>query len=440
MPPAPIAASDDGAPPAACDLLVVGAGIVGLAVAREALRRRPGLRVAVLEREDAVAAHQTGHNSGVAHSGLYYRPGSLKARLAVEGVEALLAFCAEHGVAHERCGKVVVATRAEELPRLDELERRGRANGVPGLRRLDAAGIRRHEPHVRGLDGLWSPGTGVVDFVGVTRALAADVRARGGTLHLGREVVGAARSDDGVRLRHRPRGASGGARTGPGGPAGDSDVSHARRAIVCAGAWADALAPRGAAPADADVRVVPFRGGYRVLSPEAASLVRGLVYPVPDPDLPFLGVHLTRGVDGEVHAGPTALLVGARDAYRLTRVRRTDLGATVRWPGTWRMARTWWRTAGGEIHRTVSRRAMAAELARMVPELRAHDLLPGPAGVRAQALRRDGGLVDDFVLDHDDRTLHVRNAPSPAATASLALAGEIVDRAEAAFGLEPAQR
>ncbi|CAB4909813.1 unannotated protein [freshwater metagenome] len=419
----------DGDPPGSCDLVVVGAGIVGLAVAREALTRRPGLRVVVLEREDAVAAHQTGHNSGVAHSGLYYRPGSLKARLAVQGVESLLAFCAEHGVAHERCGKVVVATRSEEVPRLDELERRGRANGVPGLQRLDPAGIRRHEPHVRGVDGLWSPGTGIVDFAGASRALAADVRARGGALHLGREVLGAARSGDGVHVRHRPRGAT-----------GAPDVLRARRAIVCAGAWADALAPRGAAPADGDVRVVPFRGAYRVLRPEAASLVRGLVYPVPDPDLPFLGVHLTRGTDGEVHAGPTALLVGARDAYRLTRVRRRDLGATVRWPGTWRMARTWWRTAGGEVHRTVSRRAMAAELARMVPDLRAADLLPGPAGVRAQALRRDGGLVDDFVLDGDDRTLHVRNAPSPAATASLALAAEIVDRAEASFGLEPTQR
>lgn len=410
-------------PPASADLVVVGAGIVGLAVAREALRRRPGLRVAVLEREDDVAAHQTGHNSGVAHSGLYYRPGSLKARLAVRGVEALYAFCAEHGVAHERCGKIVVATRPEEVGRLDELERRGRANGVPGLERLDPAGIRTHEPHVRGVDGLWSPNTGIVDFVGVTRALAAEVRALGGTVHLGCEVVDLARTDRGVRVVLR---------------AGVDGVVplDARRAIVCAGAWADVLAPRERVAADDDVRVVPFRGGYRVLRPAAAELVRGLVYPVPDPDLPFLGVHLTRGVDGEVHAGPTALLVGARDAYRLGRVRRADLGATVRWPGTWRMARTWWRTAGGEAHRTASRRAMAAELRRMVPDLRAADLVPGPAGVRAQALRRDGGLVDDFVLGGDDRTLHVRNAPSPAATASLALATEIVDRAEAAFGFE----
>lgn len=449
------------APPATCDLVVVGAGIVGLAVAREALTRRPGLRVVVLEREDHVAAHQTGHNSGVAHSGLSYRPGSLKARLAVDGVAALYDFCAEHGIAHERCGKVVVATRPSERPRLDELERRGRANGVPGLVRLDAAGIREHEPHVVGIDGLWSPNTGVVDYVGVTRALADDVLARGGALHLGRTVVGLTRRDGEVVVDHaaaprgsgdasaavehasrvrpddRPRGPG----THGGGPAGpvDDDRTVARRAIVCAGAWADALAPHDREERDDDVRVVPFRGAYRVLRPEAAGLVRGLVYPVPDPDLPFLGVHLTRGVDGEVHAGPTALLVGARDAYRLGRVRRADLGATVRWPGTWRMARSWWRTAGGEVRRTVSRRAMAAELARMVPELRAEDLLPGPAGVRAQALRRDGGLVDDFVLDHDDRTLHVRNAPSPAATASLALAVEIVDRAEAAFGLEAVQ-
>lgn len=458
------------APPAACDLVVVGAGIVGLAVAREALRRRPGLRVAVLEREDDVAAHQTGHNSGVAHSGLYYRPGSLKAHLAVEGVAALYAFCAEHGVAHERCGKIVVATRPEERPRLDELERRGRANGVPGLVRLDPAGIRGREPHVRGLDGLWSPGTGIVDFVGVTRALAAEVRRLGGGVHLGRRVTGLRRTDAGVLVAHAattPGGAAstaaaaGASRGGtaadaprvraPAGARGDGGAgargdgaddagrTTARRAIVCAGAWADVLASHPSHPQDDDVRVVPFRGGYRVLRPGAAELVRGLVYPVPDPDLPFLGVHLTRGIDGEVHAGPTALLVGARDAYALRTVRRADLGAIVRWPGTWRMARTWWRTAGGEVHRTVSRRAMAAVLARMVPELRATDLEPGPAGVRAQALRRDGGLVDDFVLDHDDRTLHVRNAPSPAATASLALAREIVDRAEAAFALEPVQ-
>ncbi|WP_036725841.1 FAD-dependent oxidoreductase [Patulibacter minatonensis] len=439
-------------PPGSCDLLVVGAGIVGLAVAREALRRRPGLRVAVLEREDHVAAHQTGHNSGVAHSGLYYRPGSLKARLAVQGVTDLYAFCAEHGIAHERCGKVVVASRPDERPRLDELERRGRANGVPGLVRLDAAGIREHEPHVSGVDGLWSPNTGIVDFVGVTRALADEVRALGGTLHLGRSVVGLARRDGHVLVDHAPGAGRTTSTAVPGGASvasGRADGSErassaadrtvARRAIVCAGAWADALAPHPREVRDEDVRVVPFRGAYRVLRPEAAGLVRGLVYPVPDPDLPFLGVHLTRGVDGEVHAGPTALLVGARDAYRLGRVRRADLGATVRWPGTWRMARTWWRTAGGEVHRTVSRRAMAAELRRMVPELRAEDLLPGPAGVRAQALRRDGGLHDDFVLDHDAATLHVRNAPSPAATASLALAGEIADRAEAAFGLEPAQ-
>lgn len=419
----------DGDPPSSCDLLVVGAGIVGLAVAREALRRLPGLRVAVLEREATVAAHQTGHNSGVAHSGLYYRPGSLKARLAVDGVAALYAFCGEHGVAHERCGKVVVAARPEEVPRLDELERRGRTNGVPGLVRLDPAGIREREPHVRGLDGLWSPGTGIVDFAGVARALAADVRARGGTVHLGRAVTGLGRTDRGVAVAH--------VAAEPAGP--DPARTHARRVVACAGAWADALAPRGRAAGPGDVRVVPFRGAYRVLRPGAAALVRGLVYPVPDPDLPFLGVHLTRGTDGEVHAGPTALLVGARDAYALGRVRRSDLGATLRWPGTWRMARTWWRTAGGEVHRTVSRRAMATELARLVPELRPEDLLPGPAGVRAQALRRDGGLVDDFVLDEDDRVLHVRNAPSPAATASLALAREIVDRAEAAFGLEPVQ-
>nr|WP_282600194.1 L-2-hydroxyglutarate oxidase [Patulibacter sp. SYSU D01012] len=401
--------------PNACDVAVVGAGIVGAAVARELLLRRPGLRVALLEREAGVAAHQSGHNSGVVHAGVYYRPRSLKARLAAAGVRELPAFCAAHGVPHARPGKLVVATRPEELPRLDELERRSRANGVPGLERVGPDGIREREPHVRGLAALWSPGTGTVDYAATTRALVADALARGATLTTGRAVTGLTRTSAGVLLRH-----AGG-------------TTRAARAIVCAGAWADALAPRDAAAAAVDdVRIVPFRGAYRVLRPERAHLVRGLVYPVPDPDLPFLGVHLTRGVDGEVHAGPTALLVGARDAYRLTRVRRRDVGATVRWPGTWRMVRRWWPTAAGEVGRTVSRAAMARELRRLVPELRAGDLVPGPAGVRAQAVARDGGLVDDFVIAGDDRVLHVRNAPSPAATSCLPLAREIVDRALAA--------
>ena len=400
-------------PPAECDLAVVGAGIVGLATARELLSRRPGLRVAVLEREPEVAAHQSGHNSGVVHAGIYYRPGSLKARLAVEGARELYAYCEEHGIPHERCGKLILATRPAELPALDELERRGQANAVPGLRRLAAEEIPEVEPHARGLAALHSPATGVVDFKAVTRALADDVREAGATLTTGCEVRSADRRNGRVALDHA------------------AGRTLARRAVFCAGAWSDDFGPPG------DVRIVPFRGAYRTVRPEAAHLVRGQIYPVPDPDLPFLGVHLSRGIDGEVHAGPTALMVGARDAYVLRRVVARDLAATLRWPGTWRMARRWWRTGIDEVRNAVSDRAIATHLRRFVPALRAEDLMPGPAGVRAQAVRRDGTLVDDFVLSSTDATLHVRNAPSPAATASLALARVIADRAEEAFGLEP---
>jgi 2-hydroxyglutarate dehydrogenase len=407
------------APPGVCDLAVVGAGLIGLATAREVLGRRPGLRVAVLEKEDAIAAHQSSHNSGVIHAGIYYAPGSLKARLAVAGAQALYAYCSEHDIPHERCGKLIVATRERELPALDELERRGRANGVR-LERLEPAGIERREPHVRGLAALHSPDTGIVDYPAVARAFARDVLEAGATLSTGCAVRAASRQDGGVALEHA------GGRT------------LARRAIFCVGAWADEF-PGTPAPG-ADVRVVPFRGAYRLLRAERAHLVRGLVYPVPAPDLPFLGVHLTRDIHGDVHVGPTALMVGARDAYRLGRVVRADALASLRWPGTWRMARRWWRTGLGELRRAASSRVIAADAARFVPELRASDLLPGPAGVRGQAVARDGALVDDFVVSANDASLHVRNAPSPAATSALALAALIADRADDAFGLEPVAR
>jgi L-2-hydroxyglutarate oxidase len=394
-------------------LAVVGAGIVGLAVAREALLRRPGRRVTVLEAEDRVGPHQTGHNSGVIHAGIYYAPGSLKARLCVAGARELYELCDARGVPAERCGKVIVATERRELPGLDELERRGRANGVPGLRRIGPSELAELEPHVRGLAALHSPATGIVDFGAVARALADDVHAGGGVVATGARVEGVVR-------------------TGSVGPltlrlAGGAEV-HARRAVFCAGAWSDRLAR--ATGAGADPRIVPFRGAYARLRPERSGLVRTLVYPIPDPELPFLGVHLTRHPDGQVLVGPTALIAGARDAYRLRRVRAGDVASTVAWPGTWRMARRFWRVAAHELHNALSRRALAAEAARFVPELRGDDLELAFAGVRAQALARDGRLVDDFVLDEAGGALHVRNAPSPAATACLAIAREIVDRLE----------
>jgi len=393
------------------DVVVVGAGIVGLAVARELLLREPGRRVTVIEREPAIARHQTGHNSGVVHAGIYYKPGSLKARLCVEGARRLYAFCEEHGIAHERCGKVIVATAEDELPGLDELERRGRANGVPGLRRLDRAGLEAVEPHCRGVAALHSPDTGIVDYPGVARALAGDVAARGGSLLLGHEVTGAQRGGRGVVVEHE------GGRT------------SAARAVFCAGGWSDRLAiAAGGAPGP---RIVPFRGGYLKLRPHAGRLVRGLIYPVPDPELPFLGVHLTRHVSGEVWLGPTALLVGARDAYRLRRVRGRDVLDTLAWPGTWKMLRRFWRTAGSELHFALRRQAVVAACARYVPELRLGDVGEGTtAGVRAQALDRAGGLVDDFVVEEAGGATHVRNAPSPAATSALALAEAIAERVD----------
>jgi L-2-hydroxyglutarate oxidase len=392
------------------DLAVVGAGIIGLACAHELTTRRPGLRTVVLEREDRVGFHQTGHNSGVVHAGIYYAPGSLKAKLCVAGAHELYEFCERHGVTHERCGKVIVARDEGELPRLDELGRRGHANGVPGLRRLDAAELEEVEPHVRGVSALHSPFTGIVDFPGVARALAKELEERDVPVATGCGVKETERQRSRVLLRH-----SGG------------EVS-ARYAVVCAGAWADQLATAAGAPPDP--RIVPFRGAYLRLRPESRHLVRTLVYPVPDPQLPFLGVHLTRNVDGEVLVGPTALLAGARDAYSLWRVRPRDLAATLTWPGTWRMAGRWWRTGIVEMRLAVSRRSFVRAAAEYVPELRPVDVEPAFAGVRAQALGRDGKLVDDFVVSQTERALHVRNAPSPAATSSLAIARLIADRVE----------
>jgi L-2-hydroxyglutarate oxidase len=401
--------------PARCDLAIVGAGILGLALARELTRRYPRLSVGVLEREAELGVHQTGHNSGVVHAGVYYQPGSLKARLCVEGARELYEYCAAREIPHEACGKLIVATEPAELGRLEELERRGRANGVPGLRRVDAEGIRELEPHARGIAGLHSPATGIVDFAAVARSYAHDALQAGAWIATGCGVRGVHPGGRSLRLEHA-RGAT-----------------EATHALFCAGAWSDRLAV--AAGAEADPRIVPFRGAYLRLASERARLVRALIYPVPDPALPFLGVHLTRHIDGEVLIGPTALPVLARDAYGLTRVRREDALDTLCWPGTWRMLARWWRPGVTELHHALSRAAFARAAARYVPQLRVEDVRPAFAGVRAQALARDGRLVDDFAFSATERALHVRNAPSPAATSSLAIARYVADRAGEAFGL-----
>jgi 2-hydroxyglutarate dehydrogenase len=401
-------------PPETADFVVVGAGIVGLATARELIARAPGRRVVVLEREERVAAHQTSHNSGVIHAGIYYAPGSLKARLCVEGARRLYGYCDRHAIPYRRTGKLLVATSDAELARLDDLEARGRANEVPGLRRVDRSGIEEIEPAVAGIAGLYSPATGVVDYARVAEAFAAEVEAEGGVVATGCAVDGLEPGRGTTHVAHA-RG-----------------VTRARAVVSCAGAWSGELARRSGAPEDP--RIVPFRGAYHLLAPAAAGRVRGLVYPVPDPRLPFLGVHLTRHIDDSVTAGPTALFVGARGAYRLRDASMAELVATLRWPGTARMLRRHWRAGLGELHVAASQRAFARAAARYLPGLEPRDLSFGFAGIRAQALARDGTLVDDFVFSETPGALHVRNAPSPGATSSMAIAEHVADRAEAMLG------
>ncbi len=400
-------------PPDTCDLAVVGAGILGLAAARELQRRHPTLTVCVLERENRIAAHQTSHNSGVLHAGLYYTPGSLKARLCRQGLDAMYRFCDERGIPHERCGKVVVATEHAQVDRLAELERRGNANGVLGLRRLDPDGIRELEPHAKGVAGLHSPETGIADFEAVARELAADVREADGAVACGSGVKRAAVEGRVLRLEH------------------SRGVTHAGHGLFCAGAWSDRLAV--AAGAGPDPRIVPFRGAYLRLRADRRELVHSLIYPVPDPELPFLGIHFTRITSGEVLIGPTALVAPARSQGAGSTAR--DLGATLAWPGTWRMGRRWWRTGITELRHAASRRALVATARRFVPELRVSDVVPAFAGVRAQALARDGTLLDDFAFSATERALHVRNAPSPGATSALAIARYVADEADRSFAL-----
>lgn len=404
-----------GSAPARCDLAVVGGGIVGLAVARELTLRHPRSSICVLEREQELASHQSSHNSGVVHAGIYYAPGSLKAKLCVEGAAELYRHCAEHGIAVQRCGKLIVALDRSEVPGLEELHRRATANGVAGMRMLQAQEIAEIEPHAAGVAALHSPATGIVDFAAVARSYARQIVDAGGEIVLGCAAHKAIDGPSGVLIEH-----AGGA-------------TQARAAIFCAGAWSDRLAV--ASGADPDPRIVPFRGAYLRLRAARRDLVAGLIYPVPDPRLPFLGVHLTRTIDGEVLVGPTALLAAARDAYRLSRVRPADLLATAAWPGSWRMVAKWWRTAAGELHQALDSRVIVRLAARYLPGLAPQDVEPAFAGIRAQALGRDGSLVDDFVFSRTRRTLHVRNAPSPGATSSLAIARHVVDAAQAGMDL-----
>lgn len=394
----------------AFDVAIIGAGIVGLATTMELLRRRPGLRAVVVEKEPAIAWHQTGRNSGVIHAGVYYAPGSLKARACVAGKEKLLQFCDEHGIPYNLCGKVIIATEEDELPRLEELYRRGVANGVPGLEMIGPERLRELEPHAVGIKALYSPTTGIIDFTQVANAYAEEIVARGGTIKTNREVINITERN-GMRQLTTQR-----------------EEIEARMVITCAGVYSDRIARLTGAPETP--KIVPFRGDYYVLRPEKADMVRGLIYPVPDPRFPFLGVHFTPRMDGEVWLGPNAVLAFSREGYSLRTVNLRDLKETLAYSGFRQLARRYWRTGGEEMYRGISKGAFLKSLQRYIPDLRADDLLPGPSGVRAQALAPDGSLVDDFVVNQQGNTVHVRNAPSPAATSSLAIAEMIADTVE----------
>ncbi len=398
------------------DIAIIGAGIVGLATAMDLVKRRPDLNLVVLEKEDRVAAHQTGNNSGVIHAGLYYKPGSLKARTVVEGAQRMVQFCQEHDLPYDLCGKVVVATSEEELPRLEELFRRGTANGVSGLVKIGGEQIKEYEPHATGIAGLWSPNTGIVDYKAVCLKMAELVEQGGGQVRLNTRVVGVEQHPGELVLQT----------TG--------DDVRARALINCGGLQSDLIArmmggTRG-------LRIVPFRGEYYELAPESQKLVRGLIYPVPDPRFPFLGVHFTKRINGSVEAGPNAVLAFAREGYGKTDFSLGHVLGLLAFPGFWIMGARYWRMGLGEMIRSWNKRAFVRALQVLLPELGMDDVKPGGAGVRAQAMDRRGNLLDDFSIIEAPSAIHVLNAPSPAATASIVIGRAIVDRALAAFGFD----
>ena len=403
------------------DCVIVGGGIIGLAVAAELSKRLPHAAIAVIEKEADLARHQTGRNSGVIHSGIYYTPGSLKAKLCRGGRDSMVRFAAEHGVAHELCGKLIVATRPEQLDRMRALHQRGVENGLD-VSLISPAEAAEIEPHVNCVGAIKVPSTGIIDYVGVCRALADHARGRGVEIRLGERVTGIEADTD----SHRVITSRGDVRT--------------RFVVTCGGQYSDRLAR--AEGGDPEAKIVPFRGEYYELVPEREHLVRTLIYPVPDPAFPFLGVHFTKMIGGGVHAGPNAVLALAREGYSKTDVDLRELAEVLAYSGFRRLAAKHWRTGIDEVLRSLSRRRFTASLQELIPEVRSEDLVPSPAGIRAQALRPDGSLVDDFLLVDRPRALHVCNAPSPAATASLEIAGTIVDRAlpalaDAGVGTEP---
>ncbi|HEV8143643.1 MAG TPA: L-2-hydroxyglutarate oxidase [Methylomirabilota bacterium] len=396
------------------DIAIIGSGIVGLATALAITERFPRVRLVILDKEPKIAAHQTGHNSGVIHSGIYYKPGSYKAKQCGEGKGLMRAFCEKHGIKVVDCGKVIVATTPEELPRLQTLYERGQANGVP-VEMIEPERLREIEPHAAGIRAIWSPTTAIVDYTEVSEAMARDLRQRGVEIELRAAVTNVARTSEGVDLWATRR------------------AVLAKRLINCAGLYSDVVAAMaGAKP---DVQIVPFRGEYYMVRPDRRHLVRTLIYPVPDPEFPFLGVHFTNTVHGEVEAGPNAVLAFAREGYTFWRIRPWELGHTLTYSGMWRMARKYWKTGGYEMYRSLSKKAFVKALQRLVPEIRSEDIERGGAGIRAQAVAPDGSLVDDFRIVGNETGIHVLNAPSPGATASLSIGRHIAELAGERFGL-----
>ena len=399
------------------DIAVIGGGILGVATAMQISARYPRYSVGVIEKEMELAGHQTGHNSGVIHSGIYYAPGSLKAKNCVAGGQSLMQFCDENEIEYELCGKVIVATSEEELPRLDELYRRGTANGVPGLQMIDAARLKEIEPHAAGIRALHSPNTGIIDYTRVTKAYASHLQKNGGEIVFGARVQRIEHRADSLHLATTQ---------------GEIEASHV---INCAGLYADVIARMMGQ--GKGMRIVPFRGEYYFLRPEARRLVKGLIYPVPDPRFPFLGVHFTKTIHGGVEAGPNAVLALAREGYTKLRISPRESLQTLTYKGFWSMARRYWKTGFDEVYRSFSKAAFAKALQRLVPEIREDDLERGGAGVRAQAVDDTGRLLDDFSIVETKNAIHVLNAPSPGATASLAISADILAMAERAFELQP---
>jgi L-2-hydroxyglutarate oxidase len=387
--------------------IVIGSGLVGLATAWRLLQAKPGAKITILEKESGPGQHQSGHNSGVIHSGIYYTPGSAKARNCVEGRLAMIRFCQDHGIAHDLCGKVIVALDQSELPRLEAIYQKGLANGVR-CRLLEKEELRELEPHSAGIKAILVEDAGIVDFPGVCRVLEAKIKEAGGKIHFGEKVSGITRTGNRVRVT------------------ASSKEFEADLVINCAGLYSDRVA---ALDADPECRIVPFRGEYYVLKPESRSLCRNLIYPVPDPAFPFLGVHFTRRINGDVECGPNAVLAFAREGYRKTEINLPELAETLLYPAFGQLAAKYWRTGLGEYVRSFSKGAFVRALQRLIPEIRADQLEPAPAGVRAQALAAKGGLVDDFLIRETDSAIHVCNAPSPAATACLTIGEEVARRA-----------